>query len=185
MAAFTLTAKDFFIDHGAVAKAVGVANFKALRSAGALGRTHARRQIKFTKNRGKTSQPGKPPRAHRRGKGIKTILYGYHRPSESMLIGYAKLGGVAGRDVPSTLEYGGTAKIRVRQVRKDRNRRSKRSGTLSDSQRRKIKRYYSRYQSDVSVSTMTVRVRKRPNMGPMLDAIQPKLPELWRDQVKG
>lgn len=169
-----------FLDSPAITKAVGVANVKALNRAGGRTRVTARRSIRYRKNRAITSPKGTPPYAHTKGRGIKTILYGYDRRTESVVAGFARLGGTADPDAPRTLEHGGTARIKIR--RKKPKGKAKAGRRRTEAEKRRIREHYRSQASDTK--TVTVRIDKRPTMVPTLEQVQRDLPELWRGEVK-
>ena len=182
----TFVVKDMFLDRPAVAKAVGGMNRRSLNHAGALTRKIAKRRIKFRKDPNKNSKPGNSPFAHRRGKGIKTILYGYHAASASVVVGLARLGGTNDPSTTSTLEHGGTARIRSVIGRTGKHKRLRRRGkyaTRSEAEKRHIKRYYDSIPKLTTVKTVTIKAR--PTMGPSLDVAKRLVPSLWKDEFKG
>ncbi|MEM0924771.1 MAG: hypothetical protein AAGJ83_01915 [Planctomycetota bacterium] len=172
------------VDSAEVSAAVGAANARALTRGGGRIRKTARNSIPFRKRRTTVSKPGSPPNAHSRGKGIKTILYGYDRRTHSLVVGFAKLGNVSGKDVAKRLEEGGTARIRVHsgggKKAKTRKRGSKRERSAAEKNR--IREHYQRKKA--SSRTMSVKVRKRPTMVPALKKNLSELPSLWRGEVK-
>ncbi|WP_436716595.1 hypothetical protein U8335_04075 [Roseiconus lacunae] len=170
------------VDTAEVSRAVGAANARALNKAGGRIRKIARNSIPFRKRRTTTSKPNKPPNAHRRGKGIKTILYGYDRRSHSLVVGFAKLGGVSGDDVPRTLEAGGTARIKTQAPAPRRRRKRKGQRQRSTTERAAIRRYYQNKRA--TRKTKTVRIAKRPTMFPALQKEAPTLAGLWDGEVK-
>jgi hypothetical protein len=187
-----LTTKSVIrVDTAEVTRAVGAANARALNMAGGRLRKTARNSIPFRKRRTTLSQPGRPPNAHKKGKGIKTILYGYDRRTHTLVVGFAKLGGVEGQDVPKTLETGGKARIKVipgggpkskpRHRKRNRGRVTKKR-ERSAAEKSRIKQYYQN--KSAATVTKSVTIKSRPTMVPALDKTTPQLPQLWEGQVK-
>lgn len=69
--------------------------------------------------RGKTSQPGKPPRTKQAGSPLKQIRFAYDEKSRSVVVGPIKLTGKRTQDALEVTEMGGTTtrKARGRRVR--------------------------------------------------------------------
>lgn len=127
------TAKSGFFDTSAVTRRLARYERRVLSLFGRNVRQTSRKSIKIRRKgfanrdeRGRflkkgerarsISRPGQPPFAHTadKFKTIRNILYYYDRQRGSVVIGPVKLGGVKGRQVPSTLEYGGRGRVRVR-----------------------------------------------------------------------
>lgn len=172
---------EMFFDRAAVMSHVDAVNRQALSKAGGMTRRVARQSIKFRKNREIVSKPGSPPFAHRKGLGIKTVLYGYDSSRHSVVVGPVRLGGTKDPNAPRTLEEGGMARIKVRRVKRGGAESSRKRGApkrqRSAAERARIKAYYSQYQDEVK--TKTVAIRPRPFMGPALSTVRSDLPQLW------
>lgn len=138
-AAFKLDSKTLRLDDKRLERWVQKEQVKPLTRYGSILRRHARRSIKtvaptkgmlerlqsddprkrkraqqtLAKRREKVSQPGKPPISHSHRKdsfSIRNIQYGYDTRTQSMVAGPVKFG-AQGKDVPKTLEGGGTAVV--------------------------------------------------------------------------
>ncbi len=119
---------DMFFDRQ---KLVGQANkavFKALNRAGGATRLTAKRSMR-ARPLGKASLPGMPPHRHKQQRGAKhrhdyglqrSILYGYDRATQSVVIGPSAAFGAGIRRIAKTHEYGGfeTKKNPRRRLRK-------------------------------------------------------------------
>lgn len=96
-----------------VLRAFDKARVNRLMRAGAIQRSEHRKSIRF--RRRQQSAPGQPPYAHTRGGiGIKTILFGYDRQTQSVVSGMV---GLPGSDVPEALEFGGYVWVKRRHGR--------------------------------------------------------------------
>ncbi len=97
--------KKVFFDRKVVTDALDKASREALKSAGALVMTIARRSMKSGgKKRRIKSRPGEPPRTHV-GLVKRMLYFAYDRGSRSVVIGPQKLN--IPNDVPNVLEFGG------------------------------------------------------------------------------
>jgi len=119
---------DMFFDRQ---KLVGQANkavFKALNRAGGATRLTAKRSMR-ARPLGKAALPGMPPHRHKQQRGAKhrhdyglqrSILYGYDRATQSVVIGPSAAFGAGIRRIAKTHEYGGfeTKKNPRRRLRK-------------------------------------------------------------------
>jgi len=134
-------AKSNFFDRAKVVRAVNRARRKALSRVGAFVRTRARRSIRKprqmtlaemspeqreqheqrvrrARRRGRprpkrpraASKPGEPPRSPT-GTLKKFLFFAFDQRTESVVVGPVALNGREGRDVPRTLEAGGTATL--------------------------------------------------------------------------
>jgi hypothetical protein len=83
---------------------------KLLSKAGAFVRRSARSSIRKRK---RASAPGKPPSSHT-GEYKRSILFGYDKANRSVVIGPSVNFG--GAEVPTLLEFGGSAKRERRRV---------------------------------------------------------------------
>lgn len=178
---------SMFFDRAAIRREVGTANVRNLRRAGGLVRKIGRRSIKYRKSRDKVSTPGNPPFAHTTGMGIKTILYGYDRARESVVVGFAKLSGTKDPGIPERLEKGGRARIVVRKRAKRSARRDARGRykKRSKAELERIRRYYQQRGAVAGVTEKkSVAIRPRPTQVPALETAKKKFPELWKDSVK-
>lgn len=116
--------KQFF-DKKAVTKRVDKATAKVLNRAGARVRKIMRFSLRRSK---KKSLPGQPPRIHKKGPGLKTILYAYNPIEKNVVIGPV---GWPGSNVPKTLEFGGQLTVRKKIRRRGRNKIVKSKATLA------------------------------------------------------
>ncbi|MBE3133286.1 MAG: hypothetical protein IMZ55_07415 [Acidobacteria bacterium] len=120
--------KGQFFDRKAVVDAVDKANRRNLSRLGAFVRTTAQRSIRPApkgrklKGGGRStpknqySRPGEPPRSHV-GLLRKFLFFSFDTVSRSVVIGPAKLSGVAGKNVPEVLEFGGLTESHWRRRR--------------------------------------------------------------------
>lgn len=104
--------KTLFFDSPAVIKSVDAATRKVLNRIGGMIRLTARRSIKKAPSRTAVSKPGKPPLSHT-GLLKNYIYYSFDPQARSVLVGPVALR-AKGKDVPHTLEYSGTAKIKTK-----------------------------------------------------------------------
>ncbi|HBG25665.1 MAG TPA: hypothetical protein DDX75_01060 [Phycisphaerales bacterium] len=105
--------KTLFFDSPAVLASVDSATRKVLNRIGGMIRLTARRSIKKAPSHRSISKPGKPPFSHT-GLLRNYIYYSFDPQSRSVVIGPAALN-AKGKNVPRTLEYSGTAKIKTKQ----------------------------------------------------------------------
>lgn len=119
MSLVTLDIQKAFFDRRKIENQVDRAAKGALSKAGASVRREQRGLIKRRKSR---SKPGNPPHAHRKGLySPKTILFGYDRRSQSVVVGMVKLAKSSVKGAtpyPELMEKGGTARIRSRKSRR-------------------------------------------------------------------
>ncbi len=115
-------AKNLFFDRAFVIERVDAATRKALSRGGAILMRSAQKSIKdakvFAKGRTKKgeprkmvvrqSKPGEPPMSHT-GLLRDNLFFAFDPSAKSVVVGPAKLNGGSG--APSTLEFGGTAKV--------------------------------------------------------------------------
>lgn len=94
-----------FFDRTRVLKSIDRAQRRVLSRAGAFVRTRARSSIRRRKS---ISKPGRPP-TNQTGVLKKSIRFGYEERTESVVIGPSDNFGKRGSEVPSLLEFGGTA----------------------------------------------------------------------------
>lgn len=105
-----LKIKYLFFDSPKVIRAVDKSTRKVLSKFGAFVRRSARQSIRKRK---RTSAPGSPPSSHT-GLLKRFIFFGYDPDQKSVVIGPVPLN-QRGK-TPSTLEYGGRATVRRKQV---------------------------------------------------------------------
>jgi len=142
---------SMFFDKAPVLRAVDRAERRILPKAGAFVRRRAKSSIRKRK---RVSEPGRPPSRHTGDLG-RLILFGYDRPSSSVVIGPLLFRSRSTPTVPEVLEFGGI----VTRERKGRR------GRLMGARR-------------------TMRYRPRPFMGPALEAEAPNFPSLFKDSVR-
>jgi len=142
----TMKVKTMFFDAPRVIRAMDRATRRALSKAGAFIRTRAKTSIRKRKS---ISKPGNPPHSHV-GLLRSLLFFGYDPGAQSVVIGPQK---ARRGNVPSLLEYGGTA-VRVR-----------------------------RHSSGKRGRKQRVTYRPRPFMGPAMEAELPNLPKQWRNSL--
>lgn len=103
------TTKAFFTAEK-VMRAVDRATRQSLSRFGAFVRSDARHSIRKRK---KASAPGQPPTS-RTGLLKRHIYFAYDATKKSVVIGAARLNGVAGEAAPRVLEHGGTVGVKRR-----------------------------------------------------------------------
>jgi hypothetical protein len=86
-----------------------------LRTARSRDRQKIQKQIDEAKKR-QTSRPGQPPKGHGAQLLKKFLYFGFDSTSRSVVVGPAKLNGVAAQNAPSILEAGGSTEIAGRKV---------------------------------------------------------------------
>ncbi len=106
--------KSLFFDSPAVIKAVDAATRKILNHIGGMIRLTAKRSIKKAPTHSAVSRPGKPPLSHT-GLLKNYIWYSFDPQASSVVVGPVALR-AKGKDVPHTLEYGGSTKIKKKNV---------------------------------------------------------------------
>ncbi|MEN6385311.1 MAG: hypothetical protein ABFD79_08930 [Phycisphaerales bacterium] len=106
--------KTLFFDSPAVVQAVDSATRKVLNRIGGMIRLTARRSIKKASTHNAVSKPGKPPLSHT-GLLRNYIYYSFDPQARSVIVGPVALR-AKGKNVPHTLEYSGTAKIRNKNI---------------------------------------------------------------------
>jgi hypothetical protein len=106
--------KTLFFDKPAVLAAVDKATRKVLNRIGGMIRLTARRSIKKAPNGKAVSKPGKPPLSHT-GLLRNYIYYSFDPQARSVVVGPVALR-AKGKNVPHTLEYSGSTKIRNKNI---------------------------------------------------------------------
>ena len=106
--------KTLFFDSPAVLAAVDNATRKVLNRIGGMIRLTARRSIKKAPSHKSVSKPGKPPLSHT-GLLRNYIYYSFDPHSRSVVVGPAALN-AKGKNVPHTLEYSGSTRIKGKNV---------------------------------------------------------------------
>ncbi|OHB58790.1 MAG: hypothetical protein A2Y12_00110 [Planctomycetes bacterium GWF2_42_9] len=106
--------KTLFFDSPIVLAAVDSATRKVLNRIGGMIRLTARRSIKKAPSHNAVSKPGKPPLSHT-GLLRNYIYYSFDPSSRSVLVGPVALNAI-GKDVPRTLEYSGSTRIKGKNV---------------------------------------------------------------------
>jgi hypothetical protein len=106
--------KNLFFDSPAVLAAVDSATRKVLNRIGGMIRLAARRSIKKAASHTTVSKPGKPPLSHT-GLLRNYIYYSFDPQSRSVVVGPVALN-AKGKDVPRTLEYSGSTRIKGKNV---------------------------------------------------------------------
>ena len=148
---------QLFFDTKKVIDSVDKATRQVLSKAGAFVRRRARSSIRKRK---KPSAPGSPPSSHV-GRLKRGILFSYDPDAQSVIIGpridNASRGSGGSKLVPQLLEEGGTGTIRTRVRKNDGSREIKR---------------------------VSVTIKKRPFMGPALEAEKKNFPKLWANSVR-
>jgi len=95
----------FFLDRAAVAEKVNAGRLKLFGRWGGSVRLTAQRSMRPGGKKGKSAEPGKPPRTHE-GSLRRLVVYAFDPNTRSVVAGPMKF--KRGR-VPELLEYGGTA----------------------------------------------------------------------------
>lgn len=180
-----------------VIKAARTGTIKSLGRAGAYIRGIARRSI--GKGRGKPSAPGKPPYS-RTGRLKDSILYSVDKAAGTVVIGPTKSG--IGR-IGQTHEFGGTEPrkrgrrrgqfdLRIGGHGPVRARRGKVVGVGKLRTQAQVERAQSIVkQLNLPQSASGIgrskrrRYPKRPFMAPALEISKSRLPEFWRNSIKG
>lgn len=186
----TFNNRDMFFDRQAVITIIDQKKKSALSRAGGLTRRVSRQSIKYRKKRTIKSAPGKPPIAHTKGAGIRTIFYAYDPAAESVVCGPVRLGGTKRPDVPEILEKGGTTILKVnrqqgRAVRRATGRAA--NGRFVGKRKRspaelaRIKAHYVAKHAAQKAAMVAVTIAPRPFMGPALDVVKGKIPELFKE----
>jgi len=106
--------KSLFFDSSAVIAAVDAATRKVLNRIGGMIRLTARRSIKKASSKTAVSKPGKPPLSHT-GLLRNYIYYSFDPQAKSVVVGPVALK-AKGKDVPHTLEYSGSTRIKGKNV---------------------------------------------------------------------
>ena len=131
------------------------------------------------KANGDMSTPGKPPFAHKGGRGPllrKFLYFGYDPGADTVVVGPVRLGK---GEAPPLHEYGGTAK-RARVIRTGRKaftpaqaqayRRKVQSGQITREKK--------------PTSTFTAKYPERPFMNPALERERPQMASRWKDSIR-
>ena len=152
-AKFVNVSVNMFFDRPGVERVLKRRTARVFNHFGAFTRKVARQSIRKRKG---ISTPGRPPHSHQ-GFLRSSILYGYNRTTESVVVGpIAKSKGGVGvevrRGAPALLEYGGTLSRRPG--------RSRRWG--------KPRVYH---------------YRARPYMSPAFEKAQERLPQFWAQSI--
>lgn len=207
---------DMFFDRQ---KLVGQANkavFKALNRAGGATRLTAKRSMR-ARPLGKAALPGMPPHRHKQQRGAKhrhdyglqrSILYGYDRATQSVVIGPSAAFGAGIRRIAKTHEYGGfetkknprrTRRVRggAGEIRVVKQRTGKARSTIKTAKNTLLGDVlvaYGKLRTDEQVrranelnealygpSVLHSTYPPRPTMGPALAQVAPLLPGMIRD----
>ena len=155
---------SLFFDKEHIIALIGEANARQLDKTTAHLKVVAQRSMRYSASR-TYSAPGEPPRAHRAtGAKVRKFLFNYYDPStKSAVVGPEKLSNVRGKDVPRTLEKGGSSEVQTREV--IRKTRGLFVGVL--------------------VQSHTARIAARPYMGPALQQELPLIPDRWLNSIQG
>jgi hypothetical protein len=151
-----------FFDREKVIKAVGIADKKVLSAQGQEVQYQAKGMLWPAKG---PSSPGNPPHMHM-GLIKKLLYFSYDFSSKSVVIGPAIIDRPTG--APSTLEYGGDAKMQDI-VWKTKSGNEWKGWNQGPRTLHKIIR--------------TIHILPRPYMKPALVKAGPKLAKLWQDSV--
>jgi hypothetical protein len=167
--------KEGFFDRAKVLRALGKENHAILMKFGLATRRRALKSLKYDD---KPSKPGEPPHAHktrtkkftskktgkvrvRRVSFLREFLYSsYDSTAKSIIIGPTKLDQVAGLEVPSVLEHGGTATIKTK-VKKLPGQKGK-----------------------ATFETRKVHMAPRPFMNPAGMEELKAVPEMWKNAIR-
>ncbi len=186
----TLNTRDMFFDRKAVINVIDQKKKSALSRVGGLTRRVSRQSIKYRKKRTIKSAPGKPPIAHTKGLGIRTIFYAYDPAADSVVCGPVRLGSTKRPDIPEILEKGGQSVLKVRrQQGSSAPRASGRSANgrfvgkrkRSPAELARIKAHYVAKHAARKTATVAVKIEPRPFMGPALEVTKAKIPGLFKD----
>lgn len=167
----TYQMKDWFFDRAAVAARVGKLRQKALLVSGAYIQRKAKDLLRSGK---KPAKPGKPPKIHTDGKGLRDILFALDPATDSMVVGPVKLNQVQqswidyrSKTVPEIMEFGDV--LNVREMRK----------IGAETWRRRDLRRNPREDEEYRVRRAIY--RPHPFMSVALKKALPKVPEHLRD----
>lgn len=165
-------AKNLFFDRAAVTSAVDKAQQSVLSKFGAFVRQSARSLLRTRK---KPSDPGQPPSSHL-GLVKQFLFFVYEPEKKGVVIGPAQINRPS-PDALAMLEHGGLASRRffVDQVSESK---------LTKSGRIKRKTF-TRLRASQQAVAQTVNYPARPFMQPAFEKEKPRLPDLWRNSVKG
>ncbi len=166
-------ATQFFFDRAPVVQSMDRASLRVHSRFGAFVRRGARSSVR---RRTKISEPGQPPSSHT-GLFKDNIFFVYDKGIDGVVIGPILLN-KADRDALALLEHGGAAERRFLVLER------RRDGTVGpvDPKRKPRKTIIV---SSRGGRKRRVRYRPRPTMGPALQRELPKLPQMWRDAMKG
>ena len=148
---------------------------EALKGSGRFLRKVARSSIKKkrrSKKKEQVSQPGDPPFG-KSGRLKSSILFGYDRQSDSVVIGPK---GVQTDTPPRALEYGGRSKTTVK-VRKKKT-------ASGGSARRKTSSTGAKRKKTTQRVRRIVTIKARPFMRPALGKTIPKLDSIWANSMR-
>lgn len=169
--------KGLFFDSKAVTSRLDRGNRKALSKFGAFTRRRAKSSIRTRKNA--VSKPGNPPYS-KTGKLKKLTFFAYDPQAQSVVIGPARIPSPQQPNVPETLEYGGTQRLRLLRIVEGQI-----DGEKRDTRGRFLKKGSVKYRMSKSGKPVRVQYKARPWMGPAFEAEKAaSLPDLWKDSVK-
>lgn len=173
--------KDLFFDRTAVLNAVGRAQARVLSAHGASMRSRAKRSMKRAPL-GVASPAGTAPHRHKeRGEKLWRHLYFSYVPDkQSVIAGPAKLSGVAGKDVPHVVEYGGMVRRVPDYPSKEERDEAMALGGEAREKYWELVREERRKKGDI------IAIQPRPYMRPSLAAEvrQANLKKLWENAIK-
>ncbi len=201
-------AKDSFFDRQKVERALFDASDRQLPKAAARVRLTAQRSMRYVSAKSRlVSTPGEPPRARRPRPFVRKFLYYYFdEPTHSAVIGPARLpnstdaphglefGGLVHRKNPRRQErrVGGSGEIRIggRQSRTTKTSRDWRGQVRQVTyaklhQASQAARANELNEELYGPSVIEGTRAPRPFMGPALERERPRIPELFRDSLRG